>query len=107
MISFEDIIKIFNRRKKIGFIFGPESSGLNNNHLSYSDYILQIPSNKNFSSLNLSHAVIIVCYEFFETLFRKSSFDKSINKIDLALKSELLNFYKILESNLDKKGFYG
>ena len=106
IISFEDIVKIVNRKKKIGFVFGPENSGLNNNHLSYSDYILQIPSNRNFSSLNLSHAVIIVCYELSKLNIKKSNFDNSRNKIDLALKSELMNFYTILENSLDKKGFF-
>ena len=60
----------------------------------------------NFSSLNLSHAVIIVCYELSKLNIKKSNFDNSRNKIDLALKSELMNFYTILENSLDKKGFF-
>ena len=35
-------------------MFGPEASGLSNYDLSFSNYILQIPTLK-FKSLNLSH----------------------------------------------------
>ena len=45
-----------------------EKSGLNNDHISLSDYILKIPSNKKFSSINLSHAVTIVCYEISKSI---------------------------------------
>ena len=33
--------------REIGFMFGPEASGLSNKDLSYSNYILQIPTSKN------------------------------------------------------------
>ncbi len=36
------------RNKKIALMFGPESSGLSNNDLSYSNFVVQIPSHKNF-----------------------------------------------------------
>ena len=58
-ISLTDLNKI-NYKKKVGFLFGSEASGLSNNEVSYADYTLQIPSNKNFRSLNLSHSLIIV-----------------------------------------------
>ena len=51
-------------------MFGPEASGLANKDLSFSNYILQIPTSKNFKSINLSHSVTIVCYEIFK-LFNK------------------------------------
>ena len=58
-ISISDLNKI-DYSKKIGFLFGSEASGLSNEEVSYADYTLQIPSNKNFRSLNLSHSLIIV-----------------------------------------------
>ena len=39
-------------------MFGPEASGLSNKDLSYSNYILQIPTSKKFKSLNLSHSLL-------------------------------------------------
>ncbi len=58
-ISLYDLDKI-DFSKKIGFLFGSEASGLSNNEVSYADYTLQIPSNKKFKSLNLSHSLIII-----------------------------------------------
>ena len=57
-ISITDLNKI-NYKKKVGFLFGSEASGLSNNEVSYADYTLQIPSNKNFRSLNLSHILLL------------------------------------------------
>lgn len=45
-------------------LFGPEDRGLSNEHLRYCHTIVTIPT-ASFSSLNLGHAVMIVCYEIF------------------------------------------
>ena len=50
----------------VGIIFGPENAGLTNKDLSVADRIMLIETNPFFSSLNLSHAVLIVCYELFK-----------------------------------------
>ena len=55
MINFLKILKNV-KFKKIGFMFGPEASGLTNYDLSFSNYIVQIPSSPKFKSLNLSHS---------------------------------------------------
>ena len=58
-IKLADLKKLdFN--KKIGFLFGSEASGLSNNEISYANYTLQIPTNPDFKSLNLSHSLIII-----------------------------------------------
>jgi rRNA methylase len=36
------------------------TSGLSNDEISYANYTLQIPTNPNFKSLNLSHSLIII-----------------------------------------------
>ena len=58
-IRLDDLKKI-NFKKKIGFLFGSEASGLSNKEISYANYTLQIPTNPNFKSLNLSHSLIII-----------------------------------------------
>ena len=77
-ISLSDLNKI-NFSKKIGFLFGSEASGLSNNEVSYADYTLEIPSNKNFRSLNLSHSLVIVA-QIISSLIsnKKHKFEKSI-----------------------------
>ena len=76
-ISITDL-KNINYKKKVGFLFGSEASGLSNNEISYADYTLQIPSNKNFRSLNLSHSLIIVAQIVSGLISKKEFvFDKS------------------------------
>ena len=60
-IQLEDLKKI-DFSKKIAFLFGSEASGLSNNEVSYANYTLQIPTNPDFKSLNLSHSLITVSY---------------------------------------------
>ena len=52
-IQLEDLKKI-DYKKKVAFLFGSEASGLSNNEISYANYTLQIPTNPDFKSLNLS-----------------------------------------------------
>ena len=56
-----DDLKEIDFTKKVAFLFGSEASGLSNNEVSYANYTLQIPTNPDFKSLNLSHSLIIIC----------------------------------------------
>ena len=49
----------------IGLVFGRENSGLKNHELDLCHYLLRIPCNPVYSSLNLAAAVQVVCYELF------------------------------------------
>ena len=73
-LSFNKFIESLkkNKKRKIGIVFGPEASGLSNDDIAYSNYIFKIPVNKKFQSINLSHSIILVCYEIFKNC--KSSY---------------------------------
>lgn len=58
----------YAKENKIAFLFGPEDRGLSGIELSLCNYSLTIPSSKAYPSLNLSHAVGVVCYEIFKKL---------------------------------------
>jgi TrmH family RNA methyltransferase len=47
----------------VAAVFGPEKSGLSNEHLDHCDTLLTIPTNPEFSSLNLAMAVQVLTYE--------------------------------------------
>lgn len=47
----------------VAAVFGPEKSGLSNEHLDHCDSLLTIPTNPEFSSLNLAMAVQVLTYE--------------------------------------------
>jgi len=106
-LSFNQFIQSIkkNRKKKIGIIFGPEASGLSNEDISYSNYIFKIPVNKKFESINLSHSVILICYEIFKNL-KPSYFIKEKKLVDVISKKKLNTFVSFIESRLEKKGFF-
>ncbi len=54
--------------RKVGLMFGPERSGLETNDVALAHKILTIPVNPDFGSLNLSQAVILCAYEWFQSL---------------------------------------
>ena len=104
-IQLKDLKKI-NYRKKIGFLFGSEASGLSNNEISYANYTMQIPSNSEFKSLNLSHSVIIVAQTVFNLLnLNLKSYTKS-QKITLASKSQIKSMLNLCIKNLEDRNFF-
>ncbi len=50
---------------KIGILFGPERAGLENEDIAKANKILTIPLQRDFNSLNLSQAVLLVGYQLF------------------------------------------
>ena len=106
-ISLKDFQKIISKKKNlnIGLMFGPEASGLSNKDLSFSNYILQIPTSTKFKSLNLSHSLTIICYEIFKLVNKKST-KKSSSKIKISSKSNISSVLKHLVSLLEEKDFF-
>lgn len=49
----------------VALVFGREDKGLFNEELALCTHILNIPSSEHYPSLNLSHAVMVCCYELF------------------------------------------
>ena len=105
IISVLDIKKKIKKKQKVGIIFGPESSGLSNNELNCADYLVKIPSNEKFSSLNLSHSVIIFCFQLFQHFSSKKFFYNSTYKSSIATKAQVNKFLNFIIQGLDKKGF--
>ena len=99
-------LKNINYKKKVAFLFGSEASGLSNNEISYANYTLQIPTNPNFKSLNLSHSLIIIA-QYVSTIInsKKSNFKKS-NKIKSASKKEILTMTNLCIQNLEEINFF-
>ncbi len=86
-------------------MFGPEASGLSNYDLSLSNFIVQIPTSNKLTSLNLSHAVIVISYEIYKSLYF-SKFKKEKILAKLASKKNIQNLIKFLEQKLDEKKFF-
>lgn len=106
-INFDELNRLIKiKSNKVGIVFGPEKSGLNNDHLSICDYVLKIDSNPKFPSLNLSHAVSLISYEIMKG--NKDEIAKNCleNGAIPAPKKDLINFFKVLEAQLEKTDFF-
>ena len=95
--------KIFTKANKIAFMFGPENSGLSNYHLSFSNKLITIPTNKNYQSINLAQSVGIICYEIFKHLSQTVTSPKTR---EMASFAELNFFFEHLTSALDENNFF-
>ena len=85
---------------KIAVVFGNERTGLTDEEVEACATAVTIPSSENFMSLNLSHAVQIICYHFFRA---QDPNLKGYTKIDLTRLDKTVN---CIADNLQKIGFF-
>ena len=104
-IKLDDLIKI-DFTKKVAFLFGSESSGLSNNEISYANYTMQIPTNPDFKSLNLSHSVIIIAQTVARIIKLKSSKYSKSKKVSLASKKDIQAMANLCIKKLDERKFF-
>ncbi len=106
-ISINQFLKLVKSKKntKFGLMFGPEASGLSNDDLSLSNFVLQIPTVKKFKSINLSHSLTIICYEIFK-LNNLNKFTKDVKGIKISSKRKISSLVLHLKKLLEKKGFF-
>ena len=90
---------------KVAIIFGPERTGLDNDILSRCHAIIQIPSNPDFSSINLSQAVILIAYQLSQQdcIFKK---ELVVGETGLASQEQLHAFLKYLEDTLGAQEYW-
>jgi len=88
----------------VAAVFGPEKYGLTNAHLDLCDTVLTIPTDPDFSSLNLGMAVQVLTYEL-----RAAAIDSTASHYESgapsATSEEMQYFYTHLESVLTDLDF--
>lgn len=95
-----------NSDQNIALVFGRENSGLKNHELDLCHYLLRIPCNNEYSSLNLAAAVQVVSYELFV-----ATGQESISRIGdrgedpLATAEQMEAFYLHLQQTMADIGF--
>ena len=104
-IQLKDLKKI-DYKKKIAFLFGSEASGLSNNEISYANYTMQIPTNNNFKSLNLSHSLIIVAQTVFNLINLDIKKYSKSQKISPATKKQVQSMLNLCIKNLEERNFF-
>jgi tRNA (cytidine32/uridine32-2'-O)-methyltransferase len=84
----------------IAIVFGREHSGLNNQELDSCNYLLHIPCNEDFSSLNLGAAVQVISYELMMKSRDKEDLQEKRGEGDLATADEVEGFYQHMQEAL-------
>lgn len=95
--------------EEVALVFGREHAGLTNEELQRCHYHVHIPSNPDFSSLNLAAAVQVLSYEVRTAWLAREpqavKTDKDEVVEELATMDEMERFYGHLESTLVQIGF--
>ena len=84
---------------EVAMLFGCERSGLSNAEIDRCQYLVQIPSNPEYGSLNLASAVQIICYEILVAHERTGRCEAGLDYVP-ASADELERFYGHLEQAL-------
>jgi tRNA/rRNA methyltransferase len=90
---------------RVGILFGPERTGLENDDMVHADTALSIPLNPQFSSLNIAQAVLLVSYEWAAAGDVTPVSRMADHATRPANKEELQNLFDHLERALDQSGF--
>ncbi len=90
-------------------VFGNEKSGLSSEEVEECDFAVTIPSSESFGSLNLSHAVQVVCYEIFRAGLKNSENSDSgqnRNVREALSRGELKQTVEFILEDLAQIGFF-
>ena len=102
----EELFKQFPKDKRTAFLFGPENSGLSNEDLALADLIFNINTAKSNTSLNLSHAVLLIAYNWRNLInLKKVKFKENSVFNNNAEKKDFINFMSFLKQELDAVRF--
>ena len=91
---------------KIGFLFGPEQSGLSNEDMSHSDKLVFVNTSINCKSINLSQCVLLFAYEWFNNISDNKYKTREKKLTRSASREELDELLKRLRQNLKQKNFF-
>ena len=88
--------------KQVGFLFGPERTGLENPDIAQAQAIITVPVNPDFPSLNLAQCVLLAGYEW----RRQTAGTLDAPNIDLATAFEVEKLGDHFEQRLTEVSFF-
>ena len=88
-------------------VFGREHSGLNNEELQLCNHMVYIPTNPDFSSLNVASAIQVLCYEIYRRhCMNVESEHRDVDEQDLPANSnDVEGYFEHLQKVLEFTGF--
>jgi TrmH family RNA methyltransferase len=90
---------------RVALVMGPEASGLTNEDLARCQQLVHIPTQPEFSSLNLAMAVQVLCYELRMAATQSRLEPEEVREAPLATGAELEGFHEHLERVLSDAQF--
>ena len=87
-------------QSEVALLIGREQSGLTNEELERCNYLVHIPSNPEFKSLNIAAAVQVLAYEIFLAQIEQTPAEVEQNTADLATADELELLYVHMHQTL-------
>jgi tRNA/rRNA methyltransferase len=91
---------------EIAVLFGNEETGLTDEELSLCSLAVTIPSSPAFPSLNLSHAVQIVCYEILRAVSRPAGAVRPLTPFTPITAAEVDSLVSVITRSLKAVGFF-
>lgn len=92
--------------QKVGFVFGPERTGLENDDLMLCQNLITIPTNPDFSSLNLGQSVLLIAAALHHAQDTSPPSALSHGDSIPVTQDKLEEFFARLEDELEKGRFF-
>ncbi|PCD75824.1 RNA methyltransferase [Pseudothioclava arenosa] len=92
--------------QRVGILFGPERTGLENDDITRANAIITVPVNPEFFSLNLAQAVLLTSYEYSRHTLEAVPVDPGLAGFDLANQTEVEKLGDHFEERLEEAGFF-
>jgi tRNA/rRNA methyltransferase len=102
----EEMRHYVSQNLKIGILFGPERTGLENDDVALADSVITVPLNPDYFSLNLAQSVLLIGYEWYQSSSPVSPKAMTKGAKPPATKKELVAFFEHLERELDSCGYF-
>lgn len=96
----------FAAGERIGVLFGPERTGLDNDEVAIADALITFPVNPAYASLNLAQAVLLTGYEWFRASQGDTLPFAGVDRSPPATREMTISFFEYLEAALEKNGFF-
>ena len=95
-----------NGDSKIGFVFGPERTGLENEDVAQCHSIINVPTNPDFSSLNLGQCVLLIAYAIGRATIETDDATLPMGDSMPVTQDKLNEFLERLEESLVEADFF-
>lgn len=100
------IVEEYEPHLQAGIVFGREKYGLTNDEMALMHAVIQIPANETFSSLNLSQAILLIAYEWYQAIQSGETLTLKCGDSPLSNWEERIGFLTQLETELDHSGYF-